>query len=74
MLDIRLPRSIEERLERLARRTGRTKGYSIRQAIIEHIQDLEDLYLAEGALERIRTGEEQTTTLQDALKRYGVEG
>lgn len=72
MLAIRLPRSIEKRLERLARRTGRTKTYYAREAILEHIEDLEDLYLAEGALERIRRGEEPTISLKDALKQHGL--
>ncbi|MGH9709423.1 MAG: type II toxin-antitoxin system RelB family antitoxin [Candidatus Acidiferrales bacterium] len=73
MLAIRLPRSIEKRLERLARRTGRTKTYYAREAILEHLEDLEDLYLAEGALERIRSDEEKTIPLKDAMKRHGLE-
>ncbi|MGH9638464.1 MAG: type II toxin-antitoxin system RelB family antitoxin [Bryobacteraceae bacterium] len=73
MLAIRLPQSIEKRLEKLARRTGRTKTYYAREAILEHIADLEDLYLAEGALERIRSGRERTIPLKDALKRHGLE-
>ena len=50
MLAIRLPQSIERRLERLARRTGRTKTFYAREAILEHLEELEDLYLAERAL------------------------
>jgi RHH-type rel operon transcriptional repressor/antitoxin RelB len=72
MLAIRLPPSIEKRLERLARRTGRTKTYYAREAILEHLEDLEDLYLAEGALERIRTGGEKTIPLKDTVKRHGL--
>jgi len=72
MLAIRLPQSIEKRLEDLARRTGRTKTYYVREAILEHLEDLEDLYLAEGALERIRSGEEHTVPLKDAMKRHGL--
>ena len=72
MLAIRLPQSIEKRLERLARRTGRTKTFYVREAILEHLEDLEDLYLAEGALERVRSGAERTIPLRDALKRHGL--
>jgi RHH-type transcriptional regulator, rel operon repressor / antitoxin RelB len=72
MLAIRLPQSIEKRLENLARRTGRTKTYYAREAILEHLEDLEDLYLAEGALERIRSGEERTISLKGVLKRHGL--
>jgi RHH-type rel operon transcriptional repressor/antitoxin RelB len=71
MLAIRLPRSIEKRLEKLARRTGRTKTYYVREAILERLEDLEDMYLAEGALERIRSGEDQTIPLKDVVKRHG---
>jgi RHH-type rel operon transcriptional repressor/antitoxin RelB len=72
MLAVRLPPSIEKRLEKLARRTGRTKTFYVREAILEHLEDLEDLYLAEGALERIRNGEERTISLRDAMKRHGL--
>jgi len=70
MLAIRLPRSIEKRLERLARRTGRTKTYYAREAILEYLDDLEDLYLAEGVLERVRSGEERAIPLKVSLKRH----
>ena len=73
MLAIRLPKSIEKRLEKLAKRTGRTKSFYAREAILEHLEDLEDLYLAERALERIRSGEERTIPLKTAMKRHGME-
>ncbi len=47
MLAIRLPAEIERRLEDLARKTGRTKTYYAREAILEHLDDLEDIHLAE---------------------------
>ena len=47
MLAIRLPNEIEMRLEALAKATGRTKTYYAREAILEHLEDLEDIYLAE---------------------------
>lgn len=46
MLAIRLEPEIEERLARLASQTGRTKTFYARQAILEHLEDLEDAYLA----------------------------
>jgi len=46
MLAIRLSQDIEKRLEKLSKRTGRTKTYYAREAIVEHIDDLEDYYLA----------------------------
>jgi RHH-type rel operon transcriptional repressor/antitoxin RelB len=72
MLAIRLPPAIEKRLERLARRTGRTKTYYAREAILEHLEDLEDIHLAEAALERIRRGDERTIPLKAVMKRHGL--
>jgi len=73
MLAIRLPRTIEQRLERLARRTGRTKTFYAREAILQHLEEIEDVYLAEETLERIRSGEERTIPLKQVMKRHGLE-
>jgi len=73
MLAIRLPQSVEKRLEKLARRTGRTKSFYAREAILQHLEDLEDMYLAERALERIRSGEDETIPIEDVMKRHGME-
>lgn len=51
MLAIRLDSKIERRLDRLAKMTGRTKTYYAREAILEHLKDLEDTYLAIQRLE-----------------------
>lgn len=48
MLAIRLPESIEARLNALAQETGRAKSTLAREAILEYIDDLEDYYLAEA--------------------------
>ena len=54
MMSIRLSDEIERRLSDLATRTGRTKAYHIVELIEEHIDDLEDRYLAEARLEKRR--------------------
>jgi RHH-type rel operon transcriptional repressor/antitoxin RelB len=51
MLAIRLEPEIETRLTALAKRTGRTKTFYAREAILEHLEDLEDVYLAEKRLQ-----------------------
>lgn len=48
MLALRLPESIENRLNALAQETGRTKSTLAREAIMEYLDDLEDYYLAEA--------------------------
>jgi RHH-type transcriptional regulator, rel operon repressor / antitoxin RelB len=52
MLALRLPPEIEERLDALAKKTGRTKSFYAREAILRHIEDLEDYHLATRRLER----------------------
>ena len=51
MLAIRLPEEIEQRLAELASKTGRTKTYYAREAILHYLDDLEDTYLALERLE-----------------------
>ena len=73
MLAIRLPAEIEERLDELAKRTGRSKSFYAREAILEHLDDLEDYYLAETRLEDFRQGKSGTVSLAELMERYGVE-
>ncbi|VVM08186.1 type II toxin-antitoxin system RelB family antitoxin [Methylacidimicrobium tartarophylax] len=74
MLAIRLPAEVEKRLAALARATGRTKTFYAREAILEHLDDLEDLYLAEQRLIDIRAGKTQTVPIEEVMRRYGMEG
>lgn len=50
MLAIRLTEDIERRLQFLSEKTGRTKTYYAREAIMNDLQDMEDYYLAEERL------------------------
>ncbi|MFW5836925.1 MAG: DUF6290 family protein [Desulfovibrionaceae bacterium] len=69
---IRLPAETEKRLNALAAATGRSKAFYIREAILEHLDDLEDAYMAEKVLDRIRKGEESTVTLEEIEQRLGL--
>ncbi|MCP3668375.1 MAG: TraY domain-containing protein [Gammaproteobacteria bacterium] len=51
MLALRLPDEIEQRLTDLATKTGRSKSFYAREAILEHLEELEDAYLAAERLE-----------------------
>lgn len=73
MIGIRIPKSVGDRLDNLAKRTGRTKTWYIREAIMEHLDDLEDIYLAEQVLERVRRGEEPVTGIDEVERRLGLE-
>jgi len=52
MLALRLPPEIEQRLDALAKKTGRSKSYYAREAILRQIEDIEDFYLAQRRLRR----------------------
>jgi RHH-type rel operon transcriptional repressor/antitoxin RelB len=70
---IRLPHAIEERLESLSIQTGRSKSFYIKEAILDHLDNIEDVYIAEKRIECIRSGRTQTIPLQEVMKRYGMD-
>jgi len=72
-ISIRLPEDIDRRLDFLARQTGRTKAFYIREALSEKIDDLEDYYLAADVLERIRKGEEATYSSGEVRENLGLD-
>ena len=73
MIAVRVPHEVEDRLDQLAKLTGRTKTFYVREAIVEHLDDLEDLYLAEKVLEDIRAGREKLIPLEEVVKQYGLD-
>ena len=73
MLALRLPADIEARLDALAKRTGRSKSYYAREAITAHLDDLEDIYLAEQRLSDLAAGRSDTVTLDELTRRHGLE-
>ena len=68
MLAIRLPQDIEARLNQLAGETGLTKTALVREAILEHIDDLEDYHLAEARARKNR----KTIPLEDVERELGL--
>ena len=72
-VSLRLPDDVSRRLQQLADRTGRSKTYYMLEAIREHLDDLEDLYLAEQRLIDLRAGESGTVPLAEVMKRYGMD-
>ena len=71
-VSLRLPDDVSERLERLAARTGRSKTFYMTEAIIEHLDDLEDIYLADKALEDIRSGKARTVPLEEVIREFDL--
>jgi len=67
-LTLRIPDELQERLESLARETGRTKTFYVKTAIEEFLEDREDYLLGIAALDR----NEPTISLDGLVRKLGV--
>lgn len=70
---VRLPEDAERRLTLLAASTGRTKAFYIREAILEHLDDLEDYYVAEQRLANLKAGKSRTYSLAEVEAELGLD-
>ena len=70
---IRLPEDIEQRLDALAEKTGRTKAFYIREMILNHIDEMEDYYLAAEVVERMRKGQERMFSAREVRHDLGLD-
>ena len=71
-MSLRLPADVENRLTALSTLTGRSKTFYATEAIVEHIDDLEDAHLSSEILARVRAGSEARISLNDLLAEYGL--
>jgi RHH-type transcriptional regulator, rel operon repressor / antitoxin RelB len=71
-VSIRLPDDVSMRLQDLAQLTGRSKTFYMIEAIREHLDDLEDLYIAENRLIEIRAGRSKTYSLEEVERSLGL--
>ena len=69
---VRLEDDTYSRLQALATQTGRTATYYIREAIETHLEDLEDIYLAEQTLEAVRRGKQRVYSANEVDKELGL--
>ena len=72
-VSIRLNPEIELRLDQLAAQTGRAKSYYLRELIEGGLDDLEDFYLADATMERVRKGQEKITGSSQVRKELGLD-
>ena len=68
---IRISRSLNERLDALAAKTGRQKSYYASKAIAEYLEDREDYLLAVAAYEESKG--QRRYSLEEVEKRLGLE-
>ncbi len=69
---VRFSPEIEERLDRLSKETGRSKSYYIKEMVEGTIDAVEDCYLAEATLERIRSGKEVVHSSASVREKLGL--
>ncbi|NLD96445.1 MAG: ribbon-helix-helix protein, CopG family [Synergistaceae bacterium] len=70
---VRIPEDLDNRLNTLARRTGRSKNSFVREALLHQLDDIEDYYLGMETLERIRNGEERVYSSAEAKRELGLD-
>ena len=70
---VRLPETIYNRLRSLADRSGRTTTFYIREAIERHLEDLEDLHVAERAAAEHHQSGDRTLSLDELDDYLGVQ-
>jgi len=73
MLALELPPELEARLDELAALTARTKADIVREAINEHLDDIEDLAIAEQRLIETRARGEKFIPIEELIERYGMD-
>ncbi len=69
MVNVRVPKEIEDRLEELTRLTHRSKSFYVREALKAYIEDLEDYYIS---LERLADKSSKRYTLEEVEKKLGL--
>jgi len=73
-ISIRLDPDTNERLEQLAAQTGRSKSYYLRELIEGGLESLEDFYLADATMERVRKGSEKVLDAASVRAKFELGG
>ncbi len=68
ILNMRLAEEDAARLDNLAKKTNRPKSFYVRKLIHDYLDEIEDIYLSEKALEELRAGTERTYSTDDVRK------
>lgn len=71
-MSIRLTPGDEARLEALARRTGRSKTFYVREAIHEHLDELEERFWADAVVQEWENSGKESRPAQELWDELGV--
>lgn len=72
VVSVRLPDDLKARLDALSASTGRPAAYYVREALVEHLADLEYAYQIRAEAEAIRRGAGSSTTWDELLDDAGI--
>ncbi|WP_375458226.1 CopG family transcriptional regulator [uncultured Enterovirga sp.] len=72
MLAVRIPPDLESRLDKAVEWVGRSKSELVVEAVLAHLEDLEDVHAADLALAEIAAGRSSTTTLEEVERELGL--
>lgn len=72
MINFRADDELDARLTRLAKLTGRTKTFYVREALEQQMDDLEDIFVADQVMGRLQSGQEKTVSIDDIEHDLGL--
>lgn len=72
VLSVRLPDDIKARLDALAASTGHPAAYYVREAVTDHLDEIEYVYTLRAKAEAIRRGEARTRSLEEVATDLGI--
>lgn len=72
-IGLRIPIQLDERLNRLAASTGRTKSYCLIRTLEEHLAETEYVFRLERDAEAVRRGELETRPLEELWDELGID-
>ncbi|WP_220471787.1 type II toxin-antitoxin system RelB family antitoxin [Tomitella gaofuii] len=71
-MSIRLTSEEEARLDRLAKRTGRSKSFYVREALREHLDELEEKYWGDAVVQEWEASDKTSRPAQELWDELGV--
>jgi len=71
-ISFELDAETEQRLNDLAKHTGKTPAFHLKELIAQGIEDLEDIYLAEATMQRVASGKEPVYSSTQVRKNLGL--
>ena len=72
MLGVRLSADLEQRLNKLARETHRSKSYYVKLALIEFLEEQEDYLAAAANYEEYLRNSKKSISLEELEKKLGL--